>query len=301
MRAVRAYGTPLIDAPERLEGITGLGVDEHVWQHAGPRRRTGFATGVVDLTPGRAPRVLEVVQGRTGKVYADWIAQREQTWREDIAFAALDPFRGYATALSSQLPAATRVLDAFHVVKLGNTVVDEVRRRVQQETLGHRGYAGDPLYGARRLLLRGREHLTTKATARLNTALEAGDPTWEVTIAWHAAQQLRAVYHAEDLDQGRRRAERLLEHLHTCPVPEVARLGRTLRAWRGEFLAYFDTGRASNGPTEAMNLLIEKLRRIGHGYRNFENYRLRLLLHCGTTWQTPPTPRIRSRRPRLVA
>ncbi len=56
--------------------------------------------------------------GRTGKVYADWISQREQAWRDQIAFAALDPFRGYANALSTQLPAATRVLDAFHVVKV---------------------------------------------------------------------------------------------------------------------------------------------------------------------------------------
>jgi hypothetical protein len=50
-----------------------------------------------------------------------------------------------------------------------------------------------------------------------------------------------------------------------------------------------------------MNLLIEKQRRIGHGYRNFANYRLRLLLHCGITWHTAPTPKIRSRSPRLVA
>jgi hypothetical protein len=64
-----------------------------------------------------------------------------------VAVAALDPFRGYASALRAQLPAAVRVLDAFHVVGLGFDAVDQVRRRVQQETLGHRGRAGDPLYG----------------------------------------------------------------------------------------------------------------------------------------------------------
>jgi transposase len=74
-----------------------------------------------------------------------------------------------------------------------------------------------------------------------------------------------------------------------------------LRSRRAEFLAYFDTDRVSNGPTEAMNLLVEKIRRIGHGYPNFDNYRLQLLPHCGIDWQTPRTPRIRSRRPRLVA
>jgi transposase len=122
-----------------------------------------------------------------------------------------------------------------------------------------------------------------------------------VTLAWHCAQRLRAIYHADDLAAGRRQAERLLNDLPTCPIPEIARLGRTLNARRTEFLAYFDTDRVSNGPTEAVNLLVEKTRRVGHGYRNFDNYRLRLLLYCGVEWQTPPTPRIRSRRPRLVA
>ncbi len=68
--------------------------------------------------------------------------------------AALDPFRGYATTIATELPDATRVLDAFHVVKLANTALGEVRRRVQQDTLGHRGHAGDPLSRIRRLLLR---------------------------------------------------------------------------------------------------------------------------------------------------
>jgi transposase len=60
--------------------------------------------------------------------------------------------------------------------------------------------------------------------------------------------------------------------------PEVARLGRTLRAWRQQLLAYFATKGVSNGGTEAINLLIEKTRRIAHGFRNYTNYRLRILL-----------------------
>jgi transposase len=57
----------------------------------------------------------------------------------------------------------------------------------------------------------------------------------------------------------------------------------------------------SNGPTEAINLLIKKVKRVGHGFRNFANYRLRLLLHCGVSWQTHQTARLRGRSPRLVA
>lgn len=73
-----------------------------------------------------------------------------------------------------------------------------------------------------------------------------------------------------------------------------------MRSWRGELLAYSDTAGTSNGSTEAMNLLVEKLCRNAHGFRNFANYRLRLLLHCGVTWQSDLTPRIRSRRPRFM-
>jgi transposase len=70
-------------------------------------------------------------------------------------------------------------------------------------------------------------------------------------------------------------------------------LARTVRAWEIEILAWHLTGGCSNGPTEAVNLLIKKVKRVGHGFRNFANYRLRLLLHCGVTWQTHRTSRLR--------
>ena len=75
------------------------------------------------------------------------------------------PFRGYANAIRDELPEAITVLDAFHVVKFGSAMVDEVRRRVQQDTLGRRGCKGDPLYGSRRTLQTGAEHLTDKQDA----------------------------------------------------------------------------------------------------------------------------------------
>ena len=62
-------------------------------------------------------------------------------------------------------------------------------------------------------------------------------------------------------------------------------------SWQPELLAYFDTGGVSNGPTEAINPLIKKIKRVGHGFRNFDNYRLRLLLHCGVDWDTTAPPR----------
>jgi transposase len=301
MRAVIEVGKPLVDDPSRLDAVAGLGVDEHAWQRANAVRHTQYATGVVGLRPGRCARLLEVVPGRSGGVYGDWLAARPQDWREQIKVAALDPFRGYLNALREHLPNAAHVLDAFHVTALGMKVVDEVRRRVQQDTLHRRGHAGDPLYQIRRVLRRRADRLTPTAMARLDAALDAGDPHGELTVAWWAAQQLCLAYAHTNLTAGRAHADALIDKFLDCPVPEVARLGRTLAVWRKEFLAYFDTGRASNGPTEAVNLLVEKIRRIGHGYRRFDHYRLRLLLHCGIEWPNLLPPRIRRRRPRFVA
>jgi transposase len=63
-------------------------------------------------------------------------------------------------------------------------------------------------------------------------------------------------------------------HCADSDVAELLRPARTIDSWRDELLAYFDTGGVSNGPTEAMNLLIKKIKRVGHGFRNFDNYRL---------------------------
>jgi transposase len=136
---------------------------------------------------------------------------------------------GYANAIRDELPDAVAVLDAFHVVKLGTQVVDEVRGRIQQDTLGRRGHKDDPLYKIRGLLRRGREHLSEKQIVKLNTCLVAGDPGWEVTLAWHAYQQLRSMYQASTPAAGKRIAEQVIGSFPQCPIPEVARLGRTLK------------------------------------------------------------------------
>ncbi len=84
-------------------------------------------------------RLLDAVQSRSGKAYADWLEEQGLEVTVTVEHAALDPFRGYANAIRDQLPDATTVLDAFHVVKLAGNALDEVRRRVQQQTLSRRG------------------------------------------------------------------------------------------------------------------------------------------------------------------
>ena len=113
------------------------------------------------------------------------------------------------------------------------------------------------------------------------TAVEADERHLEVFVAWQCGQQLRRVYHQRDPAAGRQLAEQIVASFASCPIPEIARLGRTLKKWQKEFLAYFDTAGASNGGTEAVNGLIEIHRRIARGFRNRDNYRLPMLLTGG--------------------
>jgi transposase len=290
MRAVADHGTPLVQDPARLDGVTALGLDETSFLKATRLAPTRYVTGLVDLERGR---LLDLVADRTRAAVDGWLGGRPVTWLARIATVALDPWRGYASALVAPLGHATVVVDHFHAVRLANVVVDQGRRRTQQATLGHRGRKRDPLYHIRKLLLVAAEQLTERGRARLRAGLAAGDPSGEVATAWQGKELLRAVYAAAGMAAARAALDRFYRWADGVQVPELSRLAGTVRAWEAEILAWHATGGCSNGPTEAIDLLIKKVKRVGHGFRNFHNYRLRLLLHCGVTWQTFQTARLR--------
>lgn len=198
-----------------------------------------------------------------------------------LQIATLDPFHGNKNALDDELEDAIAVLDAFHVVKLGTSAVDEGRRRVQQQTHGHRGRSGDPLYGIRNILRCGADKLAERQQVRLAKAFSGHVAYAEVKVACQCAQMLRSAYAADNLQDGRKIAEKIISIIPTYPTPEIKRLGETLVRWYEAFLAYFDTSRASNRGTEAINGLIELHRHIARGFRNLDNYRLRMLLIGG--------------------
>jgi transposase len=298
MRAVRDHGRPLLEDPGRLNGVAALGLDETSFLKATRTAPTRYVTGLVDLERGR---LLDVVADRTRAAVDGWLDARSRDWLAQVGTVALDPWRGYASALVVPLGHATVVVDHFHAVRLANTVVDQVRRRTQQATLGHRGRKRDPLYRIRKLLLTAAEQLTGRGQARLRAGLTAGDRFGEVAAAWQGKELLRAVYAAADLAAARAALERFYRWCDGVQILELSRLARTVRAWQTEILAWHLTAGCSNGPTEAVNLLIKKVKRVGHGFRNFANYRLRLLLHCGVRWQTHQTASLRGRSPRLVA
>ena len=125
-----------------------------------------------------------MVQDRTATAVTGWLARRERRWLAQIGVVALDPHRGYARAVTTHLAHATLVVDHFHLIRLANQVIDDVRRRVQQQTTGHRGRKHDPLYGIRKLLIKACDDLDAPGWARLGAGLNAGNPDGEIHAAW---------------------------------------------------------------------------------------------------------------------
>jgi transposase len=130
-------------------------------------------------------------------------------------------------------------------------------------------------------------------------ALGSGIPDEEVLGAWLAKESVRDVYLTDNAADDRLLLDKAIEGCRTDLVEEIRSLGRTLTRWRQEILNHHTTG-ASNGPTEGLNLLVTKVKRAGHGFRSFTNYRLRILLHAGgVDWPAarPSPPPIRTRHP----
>jgi len=275
--AVTTYGKALLEADrKRLNRTTAIGLDETSFVRSA--NRTGYATTVADV---ENHQIIDILPSRQFVEVAGWLNKQPRAWKERVRFGALDMSATYAAVYTVILPKAAQVVDPFHLIALANRCLDAVRRRVQSEQLGHRGRRDDPLYRARRALLVGEEKLSAEATSRLASLLELGDPGAEVAIAYRVKERLRDFYRATNPHEARQLLEELQGHcLKRAMPPEVQKLGRTIRDWFAKICNYH-LAKMSNGPTEALNNLIKRIKRIGFGFRNFENYRIRALLYAG--------------------
>ena len=190
--AVLAEGARLlINDPARCEGVRVIGVDEHVWRHTPYGDK--YVTVILDLTPirdRRGPsRLLDMVPGRSKRVFKTWLASQPDTWRENIEIVAMDGFTGFKSAAAEELPDARAVMDPFHVVHLAGNALDECRRRIQQELHHRRGRATDPLYKARRML-HTRSCLLTPRQQHQLLNLFSGEEHVALEVTWSAYQNI---------------------------------------------------------------------------------------------------------------
>jgi len=291
--------------PGRVAPAARVGVDETVMASATRFRRRRFISAAVDADTGQ---IVDVFDGRDAADLQRWAKQQPREQMAAVEVVCLDPHEGYRKAVrrlkaEGVLGEEARVAaDPFHIVRLANRALDDCRRRTQHDTTGHRGRRGDPLYGARKLLLKGAERLDPQGWERLHKALDHSDPYDEVADCWAAKEKIRSVFQTGDPGQA---VNRLDDAIAYCAAPEAApelhKLARTLNRWRTEIETSISTG-AHNGRTEAANAKIKDIKRSGRGFTNLANYRLRILLAAGRKpGHNQPVTKIRTRRPSFVA
>jgi transposase len=272
-------------------GVRMLGVDETrarsvrwLAEEAGWRRSDPWMTSFVDLDCDHPRALLGLAPGRSGATVRGWLSLQSAQFRAGIEVVAIDPSAPFATALRDRtlLPNATLVVDHWHLHRLANAMVTEVRQRVTHQRHGHRGRKRNDVWAYRRLLLRSGTELSARQWRRLRALFATEDPTGEILAAWAGKECLRQLLAAVEGGvrpyEIRRRLERFYRCAAEADVPELTRLAETVETWWPEVLAFLRL-RVTNARTEGVNRTIKTIKRVGCGYANQGNYERRIMLY----------------------
>jgi transposase len=277
--AMRIYGAALLAADtKRLRETTAIGLDETLFLRKGPYKHKSWSTTVCDVVNHQ---LIDVLPTRDFTQVAGWLHRQPHHVKDRLAYGCLDMSRVYNAVFKVVTPKATRVIDRFHVMRHAIAAVDQVRRRVQQQHEGHRGRAGDPLYKARKLLVIKATASDPELQSRLEGLLALGDPEGEVAFAYGVKEAVARFYETVDAEEAKDLLRDIIDQgSKKSSPPEVRTLARTLRNWFDAIAAWHEA-RVSNGPTEGMNNLLKRVKRVAFGFTNFENFRIRALLYAG--------------------
>lgn len=236
------------------------------------RRGQVFNTVISDPD---ARRVIDLVETRNQRPVQDFLATLPPDVRDGIEEVCIDMFEPYRRAVRAALPHATIVADPFHIQRLGSKALDTVRREAQRipNVTGWKR----PLFHARHKLLRGRARL------RLIDLDDLADIFMvypQVGIAWELMWELRSVYDAPDRREARRRLHLFYDNAAASGLRPFITAISSLRSWEDEILAHFDSG-LTNAYAEGITNKIKVIKRTSYGFRNFTNFRRRVLAACG--------------------
>ncbi len=258
-RAVQLHATAELSR-QPLGEVQRVGIDDFSL-----RRGRRYATGIHDLD---SRRLIEVVEGRTS---ADVQAALLRLPVPDTVTAvSMDMSQAYRAAVHLVLPAAVITADKFHVIARVNEALASVVNRLMKGRT-----RTDPVRRAARLVLRNREDLDAAAWERLHPVLRQAT---DLRRAWLLKEDLRRWYRTATAATARlelRAWQRMVAD--ASALPEMQALLSMLTGWGEEILNYFTT-RVTQGPVEGKNHRAKVIQRQAYGYRNFANYRLRLLL-----------------------
>jgi transposase len=252
--------------------------DTGKWRIAADR----WHTGVVDAD-GTAG-LLAHIDGRTAAAVTEWLKAQPDSWRAGITHVTIDLSASYLRAVTDALPNAVVVADRFHLVRLANDMLTEVRQHATRDVRGRRGRKRDPEWAGRRRLLSAHERLSPASFAKLwNSLLDAGDPGIEILHAYTVKENRRALLELSGTNPDRELIRARLWAFYTQAAsstsPEVHRFAATIETWWPAVEAAITTG-YSNARSEGYNRLAKHEGRNAFGFRNVANHRRRVRWAC---------------------
>jgi transposase len=238
-----------------------VGLDEHFFRRV-RGRGTEFVTMITDL---KNRRTFELAQGKDHESLTAQLS--EIPGRESVKVVVIDMSSSYRSFAKKFFPNAVIVADKFHVLRLFTPQIMKAGKEIH----GHRKELS-----TRRKLLCSRKNLDYFVRFEIDQYLRNHDKLDEL-YRWK--EKLFEFYRTKGLVRARQVLMKMLEQMSNSKLDEVQRLRRTFLRWRNEILLYFENG-YTNGFTERMNGTGKLVQRRAFGYKNFRNYRLRVLSAC---------------------
>ena len=155
-------------SPTRVLGIDETRARSVRWllEPAGWRRSDPWLTSFVDADTTRPGVLLGLAPGRSGACVKSWLGAQTAAFRAGVEIAVIDPSAPYASGVRAALPHTRIAVDKWHLVRLGNEAVTEVRQRLARQRHGRRGRAVDPAWAHRRMLLTAGDRLSARQLTR---------------------------------------------------------------------------------------------------------------------------------------
>jgi transposase len=271
------------------EPTTVLGIDETrartvrwLLEDTGWRRSDPWMTSFVDANTSGPGILLGLAPGRSGACVRTWLAAQSEQFRAGIEVVVIDTSALYASGVRAALPQARIAVDRWHLVRLANDMVTEVRQRIARERHGRRGVKTDLAWAHRRMLLTAGNRLSRKQLNRLEYVLAVDDPTEEIAAAWACKELLRQLLAEHDPHRIRQALWRFYTACAAVDMPETTRLATTIETWWPAILVAL-TEQVTNARTEGFNRVIKQVKRVACGFRNMDNYRRRIMSHIAVT------------------
>ena len=219
--------------------------------------------------------VLDVLPDRKKTSLEAWFAARGADWCAQVEACCADMWDAYHAAAQVALPNARLVVDRFHLAQNLSFALSQARRTIQKAAPPEVRAA---LKGARWLLVKNREHLTVEEEQQL-AAMLACSP--ELKTCYALKEDFRAWFNTDtDPATAATTLTAWLQRAQASGLPAWCTFVKTVQNWQTSVLNYFD-GRHSNGFAEGVNLKIKLLNRRAFGYRNFNSFRLHILVAFG--------------------